>query len=262
MLKHLKAYCDQQTTFRDIDSNFIEGFKDYLQTKAKTKSKTPLSRNSQSSYFNKFRASMSEAYDKGIINDNPAKRTKGIKQEDTHREYLTLDEIRSLAKTECKHSVLKRAFIFSCLTGMRWSDINKLTWSEVHQENDGWRIIFRQKKTRGQEYLDISPEAIPYLGEPSTQEERVFVGLKYSGWYNIELQRWIMRAGITKNITFHCGRHTFAVLMLELENDIYTVSKLLGHRDLKTTQVYAKIIDEKKRQAVNRIPGISTLTSS
>ena len=63
-----------------------------------------------------------------------------------------------------------------------------------------------------------------------------------------------MKAGITKHITFHCGRHTFAVLQLSLGTEIYTLSKLLGHRELKTTQVYAQIMDEKKREAVNRIP--------
>lgn len=66
--------------------------------------------------------------------------------------------------------------------------------------------------------------------------------------------RWCLKAGITKHITFHCGRHTFAVLQLSLGTEIYTVSKLLGHRELKTTQVYAQIMDAKKREAVNRIP--------
>jgi hypothetical protein len=67
----------------------------------------------------------------------------------------------------------------------------------------------------------------------------------------------MMRAGITKDITFHCARHTFAVLQLTLGTEIFTLSKLLGHSELKTTQIYAKIIDEKKREAVNKIPDIS-----
>ena len=70
----------------------------------------------------------------------------------------------------------------------------------------------------------------------------------------LKLQQWVMKAGISKTITFHCPRHTYATLQLTLGTDIYTVSKLLGHKDLKTTQVYAKIIDEKKRwEAANRI---------
>ena len=255
-LKHLIKYCGENTTFRDIDKKFVEGFKEYLQTKAKTKSDTILSQNSQNSYFNKLRTALNTAFEEKVIPENPAKKVKGIKAEEPERQYLTFDELKNLAKTECKYPVLKNAFLFSCLTGMRWSDINKLTWSEVQKQEDSYRIIFRQKKTKGQEYLDISKQAKDYMGEPGNPDERVFKGLKYSGWYNIELQRWIMRAGINKEITFHCGRHTFAVLQLEMGTDIYTLSKLLGHSELKTTQVYAKIVDEKKKEAMNKIPDI------
>ena len=116
------------------------------------------------------------------------------------------------------------------------------------------RVVFRQKKTKGFEYLDISDQAVKYLGERGKPDERVFIGLKYSAWHNMALQRWCMDAGINKTITFHCGRHTFAVLQLSLGTEIYTVSKLLGHKELKTTEVYARILDEKKREAVNKIP--------
>lgn len=257
-LKHLKNYCSPQTTFREVNSYFVEGFKEYLQNSAKTKSDTSLSINSQSSYFNKFRAALNQAFDERILPENPTKGIKGIKTDDTHREYLTIGELKSLAKTDCKYSVMKAAFLFSCLTGLRWSDIQKLKWSEVQKQGDGWRVIFRQQKTRGQEYLDISDQARNLLGQQGNPDERVFVGLKYSGWHNIELQRWIMRAGINKEITFHCGRHTFAVLQLELNTDIYTVSKLLGHKELKTTQVYAKIMDAKKKEAMNKIPDVNS----
>jgi len=95
---------------------------------------------------------------------------------------------------------------------------------------------------------------VRYMGPRGRADERVFSGLKYSAWHNLALREWCMKAGITKHITFHCGRHTFAVLQLSLGTEIYTLSKLLGHRELKTTQVYAQIMDEKKREAVNRIP--------
>ncbi len=137
---------------------------------------------------------------------------------------------------------------------MRWSDIQKLTWSEVQELNGHTRIQFRQKKTKGFEYLDISDQAARYLGERGNLDERVFIGLKYSAWHNVTLEKWCMKAGITKDITFHCGRHSFAVMQLNLGTEIYTVSKLLGHRELKTTQIYARILDEKKREAVNKIP--------
>ncbi len=91
------------------------------------------------------------------------------------------------------------------------------------------------------------------MGEPRDRNEKVFKGLKYSAWHNLKLQPWMTRAGISKKITFHCARHTYATLQLTLGTDIFTVSKMLGHKDLKTTQVYAKVIDDKKRVAANKI---------
>jgi integrase len=120
--------------------------------------------------------------------------------------------------------------IFSALTGLRWSDVEKLVWSEVqYSETNCYRIRFTQKKTKGTETLPISEQAYHISGERGELEENVFTGLKYSAWLNQKLARWAMRAGITKHITFHCFRHTFATLQLTLGTDIYTVSKMPGH---------------------------------
>ena len=127
----------------------------------------------------------------------------------------------------------------------------------MQKTDTGNRITFHQQKTKGLQYLDISDQARNYLEEEGQPDERVFMGLKYSSYTNVELTKWMLKAGITKNITFHCARHTFAVLQLSLGTEIYTLSKLLGHAEIKTTQIYANIIDEKKREAVNRIPDIN-----
>jgi site-specific recombinase XerD len=81
----------------------------------------------------------------------------------------------------------------------------------------------------------------------------VFEGLKYSAYVNLHFQKWILKAGITKYITFHSMRHTNATLLLSNGVDLYTVSKMLGHRDIATTQIYAKVIDKTKREAANTI---------
>ena len=256
-LKHLKNYANEFITLKDITPEFALGFKKYLANGANTKSLNSLSLNSQHSYFNKFKAAINQAFENGLIRVNPILQVKAVKPEDTKREYLTLEELRSLVKTECRYAVLKNAFLFCCLTGIRWSDVQKLTWKDVHKEGENDRIIFRQQKTKGQEYLDINRQAREFMGERGNLEDRVFIGLKYSAWHNMELQKWVMRAGITKDITFHCSRHTFAVMQLELNTDIYTVSKLLGHTHLKTTQIYAKVVDQKKKEAMNKIPEIS-----
>jgi integrase len=179
---------------------------------------------------------------------------EGIRSDDPDREFLTLEELQAAAKVECEMPVLKTAFIFSALSGLRWSDIEKLVWSEVqHSEQSGYYIRFRQKKTKGAETLPISEQAFSLLGERRKQDDKVFEGLYYSAWHNLKLREWVMKAGITKHITFHCARHTYATLQITLGTDIYTVSKLLGHRHLKTTEIYAKVIDHKKQEAANKI---------
>jgi integrase len=256
-LKHLIKFAGTKVSFREIDQNFCENFRDYLINNAKKTSGQPLSSSSVSAYFNKFRACLKEAVKKKIILSNPATDVSNPKVIENIRQHLTLDELKAIVKAECRYDFLKRAFIFSCLTGLRWSDVNSLKWSELQNTNDGWRITFHQQKTKGLQYLDISEQARGYLGEIGNPDDKVFTGLKYSSFMNIEISKWMMRAGITKDITFHCARHTFAVLQLTLGTEIFTLSKLLGHSELKTTQIYAKIIDEKKREAVNKIPDIN-----
>lgn len=253
---HLENYAGSNVTFKDIDLQFAEGFKEYL-NKAKRKDGKPLANNSRASYFAKFRAALNEAVKEKIIYGNPAVETGNYKTIESQREYLTLDEVRKLAQTECRYDVLKRAFLFSCLTGLRWSDINNLKWNDVQQINNSCRIHFKQQKTKGQQYLDINQQARELMQGIGKPDERVFIGLNYSSYMNVALQMWILKAGITKQITFHCARHTFAVLQLTLGTEIYTLSKMLGHSELKTTQIYAKIVDEKIKEAVNKIPDIN-----
>lgn len=255
-LKHLEAFANKNTTFKDIDLKFSNKFKDYL-NKAIKKDGKALSTNSKASYFAKFRASLNEAVKEKIIYGNPAVEAGNFEYEDNEREYLTLDEVRKLVQTPCRYEVLKRAFLFSCITGLRWSDCNNLIWQDVQDIVDGYRVHFKQQKTKGLQYLDINQQARELMLERGEPKDRVFVGLRYSAYMNVALQMWVLSAGITKTITFHCARHTFAVLQLSLGTEIYTLSKMLGHSELKTTQIYAKIVDEKIKEGMNKIPNIN-----
>jgi integrase len=150
---------------------------------------------------------------------------------------------------------LKEAFLFSSLTGLRFSDIKALKWKNISFDSqNGYTIKFIQQKTKGLEHLPISEQAIKIIGERKLDNELVFNNLIYSAYHNKILHRWIEKAGIEKHITFHCARHSFATLQLTFNTDIYTVSKLLGHRYLKTTEIYAKVIDKKKINAVANMP--------
>lgn len=252
----LKNYCKTDIPLANIDHRWVNGFIRHLGNTQNFKSGTTLSQNTQFFYFSKLKAIINQALRDGLIHTNPLLKAGSIKAEHSERVYLTLAEVRAMASVEYKDGNLKRAFLFSCLTGLRKSDIEKMTWGEVREENGHTRIVFRQQKTGGQEYIDLSSQAVRYMGERGKPEELVFRGFRYNWNTTQYLTRWAKQAGVEKRLTFHAGRHTFAVLMLELGTDIYTVSRLLGHKDIKTTQIYANITDKKKQEAVAKIPEI------
>lgn len=258
-INHLRIYERRSNiTFAQITHKWVEGFRRYLSTATAQRGKRqlPLSPNSARLYFAKLKAVLNKAVAQGIISKSPASDIGNIKGTETSRQYLTIDELSRLVKTSCSNDVLRRAFLFSCFTGLRYSDISKLTWGEVQKQGEFTRIVFAQKKTGGLEYLDISPQAVPLMGERGEPQASVFARLPIPTSANFTIGSWCRRAGIDKHISFHCARHTFAVMMLDLGVDIYTVSKLLGHRNLATTQVYAKVLDKKKQAAAMLIPKI------
>jgi len=255
MLKHILIFTEGgQLSFENIDEAFCKGLLNYLQNEAKTTMGKPLKQSSVHSYYTKFKACIHQAVRDKIIHTNPCLNVKNVGMMQAKREWLTESELRKIAKTHCQSEILKRSFLFSCFTGLRWSDIHKLKWSEVQKTDTGTRIVFHQQKTKGLQYLDINEQACKYMGDVRQPDELVFWGLNYNNPLNDNLRKWMLDAGITKNITFHCARHTFAVLLLSKGVEIYTVSKLLGHTDIKTTQIYASITDAKKREAMDLLP--------
>jgi len=256
-LKHLKAFAGDHITFNHIDLKFCEGFKDHLINKAKKSSGEPLSSASTSSYFSKFRAALNRAVKEKIISYNPAVDVPTPRIIHKPTVYLTIDELKKIVKAECRYDFLKRAFLFSCYTGLRWSDVHKLKWGDIQKTADGkFKMSFNQEKTKELQYLHIPNQAKVFMGEEGAGDELVFRGLKYSSYMNVELTKWMLNAGITKRVTFHVSRHTYGVLQLTYGTDIYTLSKLMGHSHLKTTEVYAKVVDSKKKEAASVIPDL------
>jgi len=253
---HLKKFCDPElTTFRQVNESFIEDFKNYLINKS------GVHNNTASGYFETFREGIKKAFKDGILRENISRNVSGIKKQESKREYLTFDELQKLASTKCDNEKFKRAFLFACLTGLRWSDVSNLKWNDIEKDENGYKISFRQKKTKEFEYFQLSNQAYKLLGNPSEDQDlKIFAGLKYTTDAYYKLQKWAIQSGITKKISFHTSRHTFAIMLLNNGADIYTVSKMLGHKNLVNTQIYAKIVDTKKREAINMIPEIN-LTS-
>jgi len=253
--KYLEIFTKGNLKFADLNEKFCNEFKNYLLTTKSIKSKkVTLAQNSAVSYFNKLKATLKQAYKDGYLPSDLNSKIQPVKQAETQRNFLTNEELNSLIKTECSNPLLKRAAIFSALTGLRFSDIKNLVWGELEYiEGNGYFIKFKQQKTKGIEMMPISEQAYSLLGDRKEPTDKVFQGLTYSAYENKNLAKWIGLSGITKDITFHCFRHTFATLQLSKGTDIYTISKMLGHRELKTTQIYAKIIDQTKREAADKI---------
>lgn len=254
-LAYLKKFTNGDLRFADLSERWCNQFKDYLLTTKSNKSeKTTLSQNSAVSYFNKVKATLKQAYKDGYLQLDLNSRVEPIKHTETRRNILSVEELNKLIKTECQNPLLKKAAIFSALTGLRFSDIQKLTWGEIEIVAGKAQLNYTQKKTQTVETHPISDQALSLLGKQESSSEYVFKGLTYSAYSNKHLYQWIGAAGITKDITFHCFRHTYACLLLESKNvKETTIQKLLGHKDLKTTMIYAKVLDKAKREAADAI---------
>ena len=265
-VRALKLFRGDYIAFRDVDKEFLSEFTDYLRQMPKAskygvlKAGGRLSNNSVVSYYGTLRTVINRAYKEGIITVNPTKEfdfASKVRQEPSRREYLTIDELKTLINTECRHEIVKRAFLFSCLCGLRVSDIRKLKWCDLQRSGGRVRIEITMQKTKEPLYLPISDEALKWLPERGEANDSDFIfPLTHEGTVNDTLQHWAKVAGITKHISFHVARHTHATMMLTLGADLYTVSKLLGHKNIATTQIYAKIVDKKKEEAIGLIPNL------
>lgn len=251
----LKLFINGDTiTFAQINGKLAEDFRRYLLTAPCGGNKSgTVSQNTASTYFSIFKAGLKQAFSDGYLTIDISAKIKGIQEQESRHEHLTTEELNTLAATPCDRPIMKRAALFSALTGLRHCDIQKLKWQEIQKDGDTIRLNFTQQKTKGVEYTPISEQAYQLCGEPGKPEQLVFEDLPDPSWISAPLKRWIKEAGITRKITFHCFLHTYATLQLSGGTDIYTVSKMLGHTNVKTTQVYAKVVDEKKRKAAETI---------
>jgi integrase len=243
VINQFRAFTNNRVIFKDIDLKFCEKFKTFLLKR--------VSVNTTATYYSLFKAMLNYAVKYDIINKNPARFVSTPKKQ-IDREFLVFDEIKLLKSTESVFSHISNAFLFSCFTGLRISDVRSLKWSNISSST----LSFTQQKTGIIQRIKISKSAIQILDQQRsiTSKSAVFEIPKSDSNVNKHLREWVKRAGITKHITFHCSRHTFATLCLTSDIDLYTVSKLLGHTDIKNTQIYAKLIDKKKDEAIDKLP--------
>ncbi|MDE6820163.1 site-specific integrase [Bacteroides acidifaciens] len=255
----LKAYAGERTTLDQIDRKFCLDYIDYLYTEYRPKGKR-LSNFTLRNYCRVLNSALNAAVRAKLIVANPLnelERSEKIRLPESKRSYMTIEEVRALIATPMKNEAVKSAYLFSCFCGLRVSDIVGLKWKDVFIDRGQYRLAVSMQKTKEPIYLPLSSEALKWMPErgDKTAEDHVF-DLPSPSMMNILIKPWAKAAGIDKRFTFHTARHTFATMMLTLGADLYTTSKLLGHADVKMTQVYAKIINKKKDSAVNLVNGL------
>ena len=269
--RHLINYRGEKITFKHVTKDFCSGFNEYLKTaksgtyKAGSSELYPtgvISKSTQHQYSNLLTCTLFRAIEDGYTENNTMQklsRAERLKKPDSNVQYLTIEDIKQLVNTPCSREVVKRAFLFTCFSGLRFSNVRALKWGDLQTDNAGEKVIqYRQIKTKKYENLQISDEALKYLPERNgADDEATVFNLPNNFATNQVLAGWALAAGIKKRVTFHVSRHTNATLLLALGVPIETVAKILGHSDIKTTQIYAKVIDQNKLAAVSKLDGLT-----
>ncbi|MCF0201385.1 MAG: site-specific integrase [Bacteroidales bacterium] len=253
--KILISYSGHDTMLKDISKKYCLGLIDFMKNTYKKQDGEHLKSSSMKLYCDIFAGIINAAVRAGLVSTNPfAAIDKEDKIETTHaqRVYLTAEELERIKGSECPNQEVKRAFLFSCYCGLRISDIRALKWGDIINDGGQIRVEIVMQKTNQPLSIPLSAKAIQYLPDrgTATDEQAVFV-LPTTNAIEYNVAKLAANAGITKYVTFHTSRHTFATLLLTKDVNLAVIQKLLGHSKINTTQIYAEIIDKKKVEAVN-----------
>lgn len=252
-IKYQKRITPQQIT-----REMVETFTEYLQSRGRGEG--------PKSIYARFKKVVIRATDDGLFVKNPC-RGVSIKVDDQQlkKDILSQEEIQQLIACpphEKENVNIRRAFIFCLYTGMRHCDVIDLTFANVDFAN---RLLkYEQKKTKGHSsssgvVVPLNDDLLKFIGTPRQAENRselIFPLPSYTMCLK-SLKRWVKRAGISKHITWHCGRHSFAVNILNNGANIKTVASLLGHSSLEHTEKYTRAVDDLKQKAIDSLPPLN-----
>lgn len=247
---------NKPVAFKDLNIELCNNFKYYLISREKeARGKTPgtLSTSTISQYISVFKAVLKQAFVEDYLSTNLSEQFKGVCVKQAKRETLSMEELELLGSTPCPRPIVKRAALFTALTGLRHCDVATMKWSQLKEASDGWRLDLVQQKTGTPAYLPISKQAYSLCGKPTKPELLVFADLPKVSECNRTIIRWMKAAGIDRHVTYHCFRHSFATLLLQQGVNLFTIKQLLGHTRVTTTEVYSHIVDSSKVQAAEAI---------
>ena len=258
LVRTLEGFGD--TDLEGLDVGYIRGFLSYLRTEPRKRAPfTTLKEGTILERLKILRAVVRIAYKRGYIMQDPFdrleqnERPKAPKRESV--KYLTIDEVKRLAETPCKSPLLKAAFLFSCCCGLRISDIYGLRWEEIKEEGGRLFIEKKQEKTGAVVVIPLSETARKYLPRRGLlNKARPFECLPSYSSVTRYMRIWGAAAGLEKRLTFHVSRHTFGTQLVSNGVELLTASKLMGHTNVTTTQIYAEVVTAARVAAVDKLP--------
>ncbi len=234
---------------RQITPSFCTRFLDFLYEQLR--GSTPIN------YFKKFKMCLNYCVDEHFIEKSPADRVRLSQYNEVTKEILSNEEISRLALTPCRSKEVKRAFLFSCYSGLRWCDVQALTYQNLDMPSRRLTLIQKKVATHSTNpvlHLNLSASALQLLSMKNGRpDDRVFQLPSHSYGLRV-LNDWMRKAGITKHISFHCARHTFITHIMATGASIKTAASLAGHSTTRHTEKYIHIIDEAKQRAVDSLP--------
>jgi len=211
-------------------------------------------------FWDRVKSTIKSGIFDGSVNPECMRDFPKVKRPNNPVTYLTAEEVTKLKNVEWPNAESKRAFLFAVYTGLRYCDVKKVRWSDITTDNF---LVFSQQKTQmdatGNAYaytrLPLNSQAVGIIGERKADNEFVFKKIVANDTINKHIQEAAKKAGIQKHVHFHMARHTLGVQLLSNGVEIYTVSKLLGHKSVQTTaKFYSNITEEKALDAINKLP--------
>ena len=249
MIFHARQHFHEHDQVRALKVSDCIAFRDYFTHLVRS---GDLMQNTAANYFAMFRAALRQAYRTKLLSENLNVFYDPIRFVKTERDFLSIDEISRLAGTDTEKPLHRSAVLFAALTGMRSSDVIRLTWGRVTDDDPSGPVLkLFVKKTESYDRKPITEQARKLMGVRGADDQKVFP-ISYRT-YRMFLKEWAKAAGIERRVHPHMLRHAFAVQLLNAGEDIYTVSKMLNHADVKTTQIYVNLLDKSKRRAAERI---------
>lgn len=252
--KHLTDFAGERIKFADVNERFLEDFKYHLlNTRSHKSGKQLLARNSAVSYFNKVKAALRQAFREGYVQIDIGSKVRSIRPIETLKQALTIEELNTLANTECDSQLTKKAGLFSALTGIPFMEMSKMKWSQVEaSEAFGYRITMIRQKSGRRYVVNIPKQAYDMIQPRRGKTEKVFEGLSNRDRYYY-FPLWLARSGVGKKMTFHDLRHTYGRLHTDLGTNPFVLQENMGHSVLSQTAVYGKPSDSRKRADVEKI---------